>query len=161
ALGTRFASQGVSSALASNAELLHQPLGPTLTWLWINLFLLAVSVGWVTAPGALVGLGALTRSSLRPERYLGVVSMLLVAGFLFEAAIWSSTFDRTYQRFAFYGAPLLLIAFARWAEQSRPRSAIFAGFGYCLGLTAATIPHTAGLHVDNPAAPPLTGLALH
>jgi len=156
-LGARFASPG----LAGKAALLHQPLGPTLGWLGINAFLLAVGAGWATTPGGLVGIASLARSPRPSERFFGVAAILLVAGFLFEAALWSSTFDRTYQRFAFYAVPLLLIGFVTSAERVEGRRLAYAALGCLCAAGAAIVPFTAGMHVDNPYAPPLTGLALH
>ena len=159
ALSVRFADQGVVAEVVGKARLLHQPIGQTAAWLGINAFLLAVAAGWVTAPGAVLGLADLIRSSHQDERFLGVISVLLLGGLLFEAATWSATFDRTYERFAFYGVPLILIGFVRWMERAAGRSPTFAMLGYACAAGAAVVPLAAGMHVDNPYAPPLTGLA--
>ena len=158
-LSVRFADQGVVAEVVSKARLLHQPVGQTAAWLGINAFLLAVAAGWVTAPGAVLGLADLIRSSRQSDRFFGVLSVLLLAGLLFEAATWSATYDRTYERFAFYGVPLILIGFVRWMERAAARSAAFAVLGYACAAAAAVVPLAAGMHVDNPYAPPLTGLA--
>ncbi len=159
AVSVRYADQGVFAEVVGKARLLRQPFGRTATWLAINAFLLAVAAGWVTAPGAVLGFTDLTRSPKRIERFLGALSVLLLAGLLFEAATWSSTYDRAYQRFAFYGVPLILIGFVRWAECAARRSTAFAGLAYALAAAAVLVPLAAGMHVDNPYAPPLTGLA--
>ena len=146
------------SNVVSLLHQLHQPVGPLAAWLGIDAFLIAVAAGWVVVPGAILGLVALGRSARRGERILGTMGLILIVACLFEAADWSTKYDRAYERLAFYAVPLLLIGFARWLEREGPTRA-FSTLAYACAGTAILVPLASQMHIDGLYAPPLTGLA--
>jgi len=153
---------GGRSPFSEFLTVLHQfdqPPGQVVSWLWINVFLLAVSAGWVVVPGVVLGLSSLTRSARLHERGIAVLLLALLVGLLYEAATWSAKYDRTYQRFAFYGVPLLLVGFVRWLEHERRERIVFAAVAYAAAAAALFTPLAGGMHVGGQYAPPLTGLA--
>jgi len=140
------------------ARPLHAHPGGMLGWLGINAFVLAIAAGWVIVPGALLGLRALLSSSDQARAFV-VLSLLITAGCLVEAAAWSARGQGLYERFAIYPVPLLAIGFVAWLESAGTRRLAYSALAYGLAIAAVLVPLASGLHVSADNSPTITGLA--
>ena len=95
------------------------PLGGTVQWFGVNLFVLAIASGWVIVPGAAIGFWRLAGSADPRRRAFGALSVLLLALMVLEASPFGVNADTVLERYAFYGAPLVAIAFVWAAEEVR------------------------------------------
>ena len=111
-------------------------------WLGVNAFVLAIAAGWVLVPGAVVGLFSLARTTELRCRVFAVFTVLLITGMLFEAALWGAKGQGVYERFTFYGAPLLAVAFVWAVEHTTPRRQAYAAVAYVGALAAVVLPVT-------------------
>lgn len=109
-----------------------------LLWVVVNIFVLLLASGWVVAPPAAVGLAELLRGD-RARRGFAVFALLATAAFVLEAALFGEREGVLVERYTFYVAPFLMIAFAA-APPSRFRSRTFVAVGYSLAATALLIP---------------------
>lgn len=118
------------------------PVATLGSWVAVNAFVLAVAAGWVLVPGAVLGLHALGRTGEPRRRAFAFVSVFLIVAMLVEAAVWGANNNGVYERFTFYGAPLLAIAFVWAAEQTTPRRSLYAAVAYAAALAAVVLPVT-------------------
>jgi hypothetical protein len=125
---------------------LNYPIGTLASWFAVNLFAFAVGAGWVVVPGGLVGLGALIRRGDRRGRAFALLSSLLLCAMVLEATVWSASGQGIYERFAFYAAPLVVIAFIWIIESGTLVRGHVAGFAYLAALGAALLPALPPLH---------------
>ncbi len=148
----RFA--GVYSGLGD----FRYPAGSIARSLGINLFVLAIASGWVIVPGAGLGLVRLARDIAVRSRVYATLAAVLLASVLLEAACFApNAGGHVLERYTFYVAPLVAIAFV-WEIESRPP-----------GLRAAIVSYSAlavvlllGTTLDQAASqesPTLLGLA--
>jgi hypothetical protein len=93
------------------------PLETLGSWFLVNLFVFAIGAGWVVVPGGFVGLARLMKAGDRRSRAFALLTMFLLGAMLLEATVWSASGQGVYERFAFYGAPLVVVAFV-WAVES-------------------------------------------
>jgi hypothetical protein len=76
--------------------------------------------GWILVPGAAIGIAlALTRSRSRAELAFGSLSLGLIGALLLQASLYGDL-DRIQERYTFYAAPLLVLAFAVFAARGWP-----------------------------------------
>ena len=104
-----------------------------------NALVLAYAAGWVIVPGAAIGLAlALTRPRLRAEFGFGVFAVrdLLL---LLEASVVGDT-GRIQERYAMYGLPLLVVAFAVYAHRGWPHVRAHALLAAIAVTAAAAVP---------------------
>ena len=143
----------------------HYPVVGVGEWAGADLFVLAIGVGWVVVPGALVGLFDCLRSAQTEQRAFALLAITLSIGLTLEAAAFGVNEEKVIERYAFYIAPLALIAFA-WAVESSRRSRAVAGLSYAMAGLAILVPLTSILrgagdtpvtHLDG--APSLFGFA--
>jgi hypothetical protein len=81
---------------------------------------LAYASGWILVPGALLGIGlALTRPRSRTELAFGAITLSITAALLLQASAYGDV-DRIQERYTFYGAPLLALAFALFVARGWP-----------------------------------------
>jgi hypothetical protein len=67
--------------------------------------------GWILVPGACLGIAlALTRARSRVELAFGALSLTATAALVLQASLYGDV-DRIQERYIFYAAPLLVIAF--------------------------------------------------
>ena len=116
------------------------PLVTVGSWLMVNTFVLAVAAGWVLVPGVVLGLGGLGRTTDPRGRAFALLTVSLIAGMLLEAALWGANHNGVYERFTFYGAPLLALAFVWAAEKTRPHRRAYAAVAYVGALAAMILP---------------------
>ena len=136
------------------------PLATLASWLTVNAFVLAVAAGWLIVPGAVLGLRALGRSRSPYHVAFAALTVLLVVGMLFEAALWGANDFGVYERFTFYGAPLLVTAFVWAAEQTTPSRLPYASIAYVGALAAVLLPVTDPLFAaDDQHSPTIDGLS--
>jgi hypothetical protein len=88
-----------------------------LHWSGANLVLLLLTAGWVTAPGAALGLVRQVRGRAAAARAFGTLTVLVATALLVEAGIFGAGLGQLEERYTFYAAPLLVIAFLFAAEQ--------------------------------------------
>jgi hypothetical protein len=116
------------------------------SWFAVNLFAFAIGAGWVIVPGGFAGLWKLVRGADPRGRAFGLLTVVLLGAMLFEATVWSASGQGIYERFAFYGAPLLVIALV-WAVESRALARReVAAFAYLCAVGAALLPVLPPLH---------------
>ena len=79
---------------------------------------------------------------------------------LFEAALWGANNNGVYERFTFYGAPLLALAFVWAAEKTTPRRVAYAAVAYVGAFAAVILPVTEPLFaaIDH-HSPTINGLS--
>jgi hypothetical protein len=150
---------GIVSNVLARARAFHYSLGDLSAWFGVNLFVLLVSSGWVIVPGAVVGLRDFAVSGGRRERAFAVLAVLLVIGCLSEAAVWGSNGLGLYERFTFYGSPLIAIGFVRSLRMLHLRREAYAPLAYACGAGAILLPLTSRLFVSDDHSPTLLGLS--
>jgi hypothetical protein len=130
------------------------------SWVVANAFVLAVAAGWVLVPGAVLGLHALRRERDSRLRAFALLTVLLLAGMVFEAALWGANGFGIYERFTFYGAPLLALAFVWAVEQAKLRKPAYAAVAYLGAFAAIVLPLTEPLFaaIDH-QSPSINGLS--
>ena len=84
-------------ALHAADRLTNERVGSMAAWLGVNAFVLAIAASWVIVPGALLGLKSLVRDG-GAGRVFSMLTLLLTAGCLLEAASWSAHNQGTYDR---------------------------------------------------------------
>ena len=152
---------GAISNLDARIQAFHYSVGGTAAWFGVNAFVLAVSSGWVLVPGAMVGFWSLASSGERRARAFVALSVLLILGFLTEAAIWGSNGLGLYERFTFYGSPLIAIGFIwsiRMAATDRRRS-VYASIAYATAAAAILLPLSSRLFFTDDHSLTLLGLS--
>ena len=152
---------GLLARVIATARSEHYPVSDLAAWFGLNSFVLAVASGWVIVPGAVMGLRSMVVDRNGRARAFGVLAILLVVTLLAEAAVWGANGQGLYERYSFYGTPLLAIAFARSIEAAGPRfsRALYAAIAYAGAVAAILLPLSSRL-VDNvEQSPTLLGLA--
>jgi hypothetical protein len=82
-------------------------------WMALDAMIVFVAAGWVLVPGAALGLGtAVWRPRSRAEEAFGWAGGALVLMLLAEAALFGHYTAQAVERYAFYAAPVVVIAFA-------------------------------------------------
>ena len=100
------------------ARELDYPLGETLRWTAWTAALLPFGVGLLVVPGAVLGLAHAVRDRRAGERAFGVVTTLLLVLMPLQAGlIASGESHKPFERYVFYLAPLLFLAFFTFAER--------------------------------------------
>ena len=140
------------------ARPLHSHVGGMVSWLGINAFVLAIGAGWVIVPGALLGLRTLVSGSGH-ARAFALLTLLITAGCLVEAAAWSARGQGLYERFAIFPVPLLAIGFVAWFESAGTRRLPYSALAYGMAVAAVLVPLASELHVSADNSPTITGLA--
>ncbi|MCP9484377.1 MAG: hypothetical protein MSC30_00805 [Gaiellaceae bacterium MAG52_C11] len=116
----------------SIADYLTPAPSVSLHWLVLNLLVLALSCGWLLAPGAVLGFeAALRRPDDRAERGFALLFLPILLGLLAQATIISSQVKDAQGRYLIYALPLLLILFALAA-----RRGLLIRWANALGLLA-------------------------
>jgi hypothetical protein len=152
---------GGAFANVVRAQAFHYSVGGTAAWFGVNAFVLAVSSGWVLVPGAMLGFWGLASGGDRRARAFAALSVLLILGFLAEAAIWGSNGLGLYERFTFYGSPLLAIAFV-WSMRMRgkeQRRSLYASIAYVTAAAAILLPLSSRLFFTDDHSLTLLGLS--
>jgi len=103
---------------SSIADYLTPAPGAFVHWFLLNLLVLALSCGWLLAPGALLGIdAALRRPRDRAERTFALLLVPILLGQLAQATIISSQVRDAQGRYLIYVLPLVLISFALAARR--------------------------------------------
>ena len=100
-------SLGIYAGLAS----FELTPGDTLHWFAANAALLAIASGWVIVPGAILGILSMIRSRDARQRAFGLLVVPVIGVLLLQAAIFGVGVEQLMERYTFYGAPLLALAF--------------------------------------------------
>ena len=100
-------SLGIYAGLAS----FELTPGDTLHWFAANAVLLAIASGWVIVPGAILGILSMIRSRDARQRAFGLLVVPVIGALLLQAAIFGVGVGQLMERYTFYGAPLLALAF--------------------------------------------------
>jgi len=117
----------------------NYPLVESAQWFGVNLFVFAIGCGWVIVPLAAVGLWRLVASIEARQRAFGTLSVILIALQLAEATPFGVNVDTVLERYAFYGAPLVAVAFAWAVQELRPGRAL-AAVAYAAAAAALLLP---------------------
>jgi hypothetical protein len=143
---------------------LHYSLATLGSWLAVNLFAFALGTGWVVVPGGLVGLWQMLTGADPRRRAFAFLTTLLLGTMLLEAAVWSASGQGVYERFAFYGAPLVVIALIWAVESGSLTRRGVAAVAYFAALGAVLLPVRPPLHGANdehsPALHALSNLSI-
>ncbi len=110
----------------------HVGVGGLLVWAGYNSLALAFACGWVVVPAAAVGLARMTwRPAQRVDDAFALVTLLSLVTLLLEAALFAQDGLQAMERYTFYSAPLLVVAFAvgwqRRLLEGRPHAALALG----------------------------------
>lgn len=141
---------------AYSALHVYRPSWALVPWALVNLFVLLLSVGWVIAPGSAAGFRGLLRAG-GSGRGFAVYAVLATVALLLEAAVFGQREGVVLERYTFYAAPLLVIAFVRGVEAGR--TAAFVASGYALAAVAVLLPVvTPYATAEADQAPTLLGL---
>jgi hypothetical protein len=150
---------GALSGLVARVHAFDYSVGDIAAWFGVNAFVLALSSGWVIIPGAALGLGGLATSGERRARAFAALSVVLVLGFLIEAAVWGSNGLGLYERFTFYSSPLLAIAFVWSMRMGERRRTLYATVAYATAAAAILLPLSSRLFISDDHSPTLLGLS--
>jgi hypothetical protein len=132
---------GIPGALGQYGEATHlgHAPGAVAHWALTTGYLMPFAVGLAIVPGAIFGL------MLTWRQPLGVVTIACTTLFLGQAAlIAAGEAHRPLERYTFYVAPLLFIAFFRYVERGAPRRLAYLLFS-CVGAVALSLVSFPGL----------------
>jgi hypothetical protein len=137
-----WALAGTSRLTGRYASLLEVRIEPGILgrWAGYNGLALLFASGWIIVPAALVGLTSLlVRPTQRADDAFGILTAFFAATSLAQAAFFAAAGPQAMERYTFYVAPLLLVAFATAWERGllrrRPHAALalaVAGVGLLL-----------------------------
>jgi len=121
---------------------LELPLGEFARWGVLTAGILPFSLGWLVAPGAIVGLGVLlARPRTRAEAGFAALTAAVVPFCVFEAAlIATGDAGRVMERYVVHLVPLAFVAFLAYIERGAPRRLLHAGVALALGAVALLYP---------------------
>jgi hypothetical protein len=124
------------------AKDLEYPLGELARWTALSAGMLPFSVGWLVAPGAILGLGLLlARPRTRAEAAFAALVVSLAPLVVLEAAlIATGDAHRVMERYLVCLVPLAFVAALAYVERGAPRRFLHAGLALALGLVALTYP---------------------
>jgi len=142
---------GMPGALGQYGEATHigHDPGAVAHWALITGSLLPFSLGLAVVPAALFGFALLRRTPI------GVISIACTALFLGQAAlIAAGEAHRPLERYVFYVAPLVFLAFFAYVERGAPwrRAYVLFTIGGAVGLSLVSFPGltgTAGFFFDS------------
>jgi hypothetical protein len=100
----------------------HHGLPSVAHWTGSNLVLLLVAAGWVTAPGAIVGIARMLRRGDPGARAFAALAVVVGTVLVCEAGVFGAGLGQLEERYTFYAAPLLAIAFLYALEQGLVRT---------------------------------------
>lgn len=87
-----------------------------VAWAIANGAVLAVACGWVTVPGAAVALVRFLRRGDPAQRAYASATIVTVGAVLGQAAVFGAALGQLIERYTFYVAPLLVVAFLATLE---------------------------------------------
>ncbi|MBA3842028.1 MAG: hypothetical protein H0X39_05305 [Actinobacteria bacterium] len=111
------------------------PPGEMIRWFGVNVFILAVASGWVIVPRAVAGFTTFLRSGTERQRAFTLLTIFLSVGLLGQAALFGANEGRVLERYTFYLAPLIAIAFVHALEAAAPRDRLYR----CTAFTGAAV----------------------
>jgi 4-amino-4-deoxy-L-arabinose transferase-like glycosyltransferase len=132
-------------------------------WSALVALLLPFSLGLAIVPGSLLGLFARPRN--RAEAAFAVVALVTMLGMLAQAGyIAAGEAQRPMERYAFYAAPLLAVAFFLYVERGAQRRLLYSALALGGGLAVARMPFgelapPGSLYFDAPTATSFASLA--
>lgn len=118
------------------------PLGELLRWSALSAGILPFSLGWLVAPGALLGIGCLlTRPHTRGEAGFAALAAAVVPLLVLEAAlIATGDSGRVMERYLVYLVAPAFVAFLAYVERGAPRRLLHAALALTLGAVALVYP---------------------
>jgi hypothetical protein len=142
----------------SDFATMNFPLSSIWEWFGFSLFVLFIAAGWAVIPGSVISLRALIGADDRHRRSFAVLTLSTSVTLLAVATYSASIHSRVYERYDFYAAPLLVIAFL-WGLEAGITHRAYAPIAYVLAVLAIIVPATASLHSsDTDQSPSLLGL---
>lgn len=111
-------------------------------WMGVDLLVLLYTSGWILVPGAALALAlALARPRSRSEAAFGAFAVVFVALLTAEAALVAANGSpRALERYVFYGAPLVAVAFGLYASRGWPHRLVHALGASALVAVSAAVP---------------------
>jgi Dolichyl-phosphate-mannose-protein mannosyltransferase len=147
---TTLAGLGLLAALTGGVALgayvdavdIDYPVGETLRWAALSSGILPFTVGWLVAPGAVLGVGLmLARPRSRAEAAFAALAALTLPLLVLEAAlIATGDAERVMERYLVYLVPLAFVAFLAYVERGAPRRFLHAALALALGTVALVYP---------------------
>lgn len=118
------------------------PLAEAVRWTALNAGILPFSVGWLVAPGALLGTALLlARPRTRAEAAFAALAAAIAPLIVLEAGlIATGDSRRVMERYLVCLVPLAFVAFLAYVERGAPRRFVHAGLALALGLVALVYP---------------------
>jgi hypothetical protein len=118
------------------------PVGELLRWSALSAGILPFSLGWLVAPGAVLGLGfLLARPRSRAEAGFAALTAAIAPLFVLEAAlIATGDAGRVMERYLVYLVPPAFVAFLAYVERGAPRRLLHAALALALGAVALVYP---------------------
>lgn len=105
-----------------------------------NALVLLYASGFVLAPGAALGVGlALVRPRSSVELAFGVLMPSFAAALLLQASLYGDT-DHVQQRYLIYSVPLLVVAFALYADRGWPLRRAYLTLAAAAAVSASLVP---------------------
>src|SRR5712691_3172648 len=127
---------------------LRPPIGALAHWTLTNATLFQFALGLAVVPGAIFGLGyMLGRPRNALERATAALIVACALLFVAQAAIVSTAeAHRPLERYLFYCAPLIFVAFFAYAERGAPRRFMYVALGLigALALSRFSLPGLTG-----------------
>lgn len=109
------AAAGPARAAGVYGALFDAGIGPAdlAHWMAVDAVIVFVAAGWLLVPGAALGLGnAIWRPATRAEEAFGWAGGALAVMLVAEAAFFGRYTAQLVERYAFYAAPIVVLAFA-------------------------------------------------
>jgi hypothetical protein len=130
-----------SGALGQYEGLVHWHLAPhaLLHWTLLVAMCMPFALGLALIPGAVLGLADRPRN--RAEGAFVVVTVVTLLGTLAQAGIWGANeAHRPMERYVFYVAPLVAVAFFLYADRGAPRRLLYVALAAGGGLAVSRFP---------------------
>ncbi len=152
------AAAGPARAAGVYGALFDAGIGPgeLAHWMAIDAVIVCVAAGWLLVPGAALGLGsAVWRPASRAEEVFGWAAVTLTVLLLAEAAFFGRYTAQLVERYAFYAAPIVVIAFALAHERGLLRSRAHVAGCAALAVLGVLSPLVDDLFFSSPDQSPV------
>ena len=132
-------------------------------WASVDLLVLLYTSGWIVIPGAALGLAlSLARPRSRAEAAFGAFALSAVTLLVVEAALVAANGSpRALERYVFYGAPLLVVAFGLYATRGWPHRLVHALGAASLVAVSAAVPLAGYAAADGKIDSPFLASVFH
>ncbi len=136
---------------------MHLPTLEVVRWFGLDLFVLAIAAGWVIVPGAAAGLVGAVGGPDERRRAFAMLTLATTFALVGQAAFFGANEGRAHERYVFYIAPLLAVAFT-WRDDPE-RTRVRKTVAYSAAAAAVFLPLASGIRAAaDDESPSLLGL---